>query len=110
MRRAASLLALALLVLPAAFAEEAASPSLSAPSAESEAEKQWKELQAQEQWVVRLKKQVQGETNQLSEMRARLAQQFKLDLKKLEAGAYTYDSKSDKFVDKTAPTPAVAAK
>ena len=66
----------------------------------SEAAQKWKSLKAQEEWVARLKKQIQGETNQLNEMREALAQAFKLDSKKLEMGLYEFDDKSGKFVEK----------
>jgi hypothetical protein len=74
----------------------AASP---APGSESDASKAWKELEAQEQWVARLQKQIAGETQQLAEMRASLAKKFKLDPKRLEAGRYDYDEKKDRFVE-----------
>ncbi len=67
---------------------------------ESEKAKSWKALQAQEQWVSRLKKQIDGETKQLSEMRAQVAEKFKLDPKKLDSGEYTYDEKKDAFVER----------
>ena len=88
-----------LFLSPALAAEKTRQPDL-AQAAESDAAKQWKELQAQEQWVARLQKQIAGETKQLSEMRAKLAADFKLDPKKLENGDYTYDSKTDQFIDK----------
>ena len=69
---------------------------------ESDKAKSWKGLQAQEQWVARLKKQITGETKQLSEMRGQVAEKYKLDPKKLDAGHYTYDEKKDVFVDTTA--------
>ncbi len=92
--------AITFLFSSSAFAEEKARQPEPAPAAESDAAKQWKELQAQEQWVARLQKQIAGEIKQLSEMRAKLAQDLKLDPKKLENGDYQYDSKSDQFIDK----------
>jgi hypothetical protein len=85
----------------AADAEKAPAAAItSAPAGETEAAKRWKGIKAQEEWVARLKKQIQGETSQLSEMRAALADAFKLDVKKLEAGLYDYDEKTDKFTEK----------
>ncbi len=74
--------------------------SAPAPVVESEKAKEWKGLQAQEQWVTRLKKQTEGEERQLSEMRASFAEKFKLDPKKFAAGKYTYDEKKDAFVER----------
>ena len=95
MRSAVALMAVTLVLLSAAQAADPNTPLVT----DSETERQWKELQAQEQWVSRLNKQVQGETKQLAEMRASISQKFKLDAKKLEAGLYTYDEKKDKFVE-----------
>ena len=75
-------------------------PVASAPPVESEQAIDWKNLQAQEQWVARLKKQTEGEVRQLSEMRNQFAEKYKLDAKKLDAGAYTYDEKKDAFVER----------
>ena len=93
-------LLLAMIGASPAFAEKEAVPPEPAMVSESEASKQWKELQAQEQWVARLKKQIAGETKQLSDMRAALAAAFKLDPKKLESGDYSYNAKTDQFVEK----------
>ena len=82
-----------------AAAESVAQPASPVAVVESEKAKSWKGLQAQEQWVARLKKQIDGETKQLSEMRRQVAEQFKLDPKKFDAGDYTYDEKKDLFVD-----------
>jgi hypothetical protein len=71
------------------------------PAGETESAKRWKGIKAQEEWVARLKKQIQGEANQLTEMRAALADAKKLDVKKLEAGLYDYDEKTDAFTEKT---------
>ena len=68
--------------------------------AESEKAKDWKGLQAQEQWVARLKKQTDGEVRQLSEMRSRVANKYKLDPKIFEIGGYLYDEKTDSFVER----------
>ena len=81
------------------------SPELNAeletpPPVETEAAQKWKHLKAQVDWVTRLKKQVQGEVNQLNEMRQNLAQAFKLDIKKLEAGLYELEEKSGTIVEK----------
>ena len=99
-----TLLAIPFLFLSAAVgfsAEEnvkaAAAP---APAVESEKAKDWKGLQAQEQWVTRLKKQVEGETKQLTEMRSRTAGKYKLDPKKFDEGGYFYDEKTDSFVER----------
>ncbi len=73
----------------------------------SEAAQKWKALRAQEEWVARLKKQIQGETNQLNEMRLALAQAFKLDVKKLEEGLYDFDEKNSKFIEKK-PSPSTS--
>ena len=94
---------------PAAAEPAEITPELNAeletpPAVETEAAQRWKSLTAQENWVARLKKQVQGEVNQLNEMRQSLAQAFKLDLKKLEAGFYQLDEKSGTIVEKKAPT------
>jgi hypothetical protein len=71
-----------------------------APSIETEEVRLWKALRVQEQWVSKLKKQLAGESNQLTEMRASFAQAFKLDPKKLESGAYELDEKSGKIAEK----------
>ncbi len=84
-------------------AEAPASASPAAPAAslvESEKARDWKSLQAQEQWVARLKKQIEGESGQLAEMRGQIAQKYKLDPKKFEAAAYTYDEKTDAFIER----------
>lgn len=67
---------------------------------ESEAMKKLEAIRNQEQWVEKLQKQLAGETSQLNEMRSSLAQSFGLDVKKLEKGAYHYDAKSGKIVEK----------
>jgi hypothetical protein len=72
----------------------------SAPTPDPEVLRQWKSVQAQEQWVGRLKKQLDNETKQLSSQRAALAQNFKLDAKKLESGLYVYDEKTGQFSEK----------
>ena len=70
------------------------------PQTDPEALKKFKAIQNQENWVAHLKKQLDGETSQLNEMRIALAQSFGLDVKKLEKGSYQYDAKSGKFVEK----------
>jgi hypothetical protein len=79
---------------------KAAAPPTAVPVVESEAAKKWKGLKAQEEWVARLQKQIQGETNQLAEMRKSLAEAFKLDPKKIEQGLYELDEKTGAFVEK----------
>ena len=79
--------------------EVSAETSVPAAPVESEAQKRLKGIQAQEEWVTRLKKQLDGETNQLKEMRRALAESYHLDLSKLEKGTYKYDEKSGKFVE-----------
>jgi len=91
--------------LPAKTESVAAAPAAvpappKVPAAESEKAKDWKGLQAQEQWVTRLKKQIDGEVRQLSEMRERVAGKYKLDPKKFETGGYTYDEENDAFVER----------
>ena len=71
-----------------------------APRVESEKSKDWNGLQAQEQWVARLEKQIAGETRQLAEMRAKVAAKYKLDVKGFEAGIYDYDKEKDAFVER----------
>ena len=71
-----------------------------APIVESDAAKDLKSLQAQEQWVARLKKQTDGEVRQLSEMRQQIALKYKLDVRKFEAGEYTYDEAKNVFVER----------
>ena len=93
-------------VTPAQSAEQKAevpkqAPAQKAAPVESEKSKDWKGLQAQEQWVARLQKQVSGETKQLGEMRAKLAAKYKLDVKGLEAGDYDYDTEKDVFLERT---------
>ena len=79
----------------------AAIPANPSPAAaDSDSEKDWKSLQAQEQWVTRLKKQIDGEIRQLSEMRGKLAEKYKLDPKKLEAGRYVYDEEKNTFSER----------
>ena len=81
-------------------APAAASAPAPVPGGESEKAKDWKGLQAQEQWVARLKKQTDGEVRQLSEMRSRVANKYKLDPKKFDEGDYAYDEKTDAFVER----------
>ena len=87
-------------VMAVLFASRASAAEAPAPVVESEALQRWKALRAQEVWVEKLKKQLQGELNQLSEMRATLARNFKLDPKKVENGGYEVDENSGKFVEK----------
>jgi hypothetical protein len=113
MRGIIALVLAAMLVTGTAHAAEAEKKALPPPPAakappaspkpaagESEAAKRWKSIKAQEEWVARLNKQIKGEANQLSEMRLALADAFKLDPKKLEAGLYDHDEKTDTFVEK----------
>ena len=94
---AASLLALNLLWLPAAHCENA-------PMAvESQAAKEWKEIEGQEHWVARLEKQIAGETRQLADMRAAFAKKHKIDLRKIESGHYKYEEPPAPPVPKPAP-------
>lgn len=92
--------AFSVLVLLGFFAFPAAAEEQKPAAPASEASQKWKGLKAQEEWVARLKKQIQGESAQLDEMRASLAQAFKLDVKKLEAGLYDFDEKSGAFLEK----------
>ncbi len=66
----------------------------------SEAQTKFQAIKTQEQWVAKLTKQLEGEKNQLIEMRTGLSQAFSLDPKKLEAGKYEFDSKAGKIVEK----------
>lgn len=65
----------------------------------SEAQTKFQAIKTQEQWVAKLTKQLEGEKNQLIEMRTGLSQAFSLDPKKLEAGKYVYDTKAGKIVE-----------
>ena len=66
---------------------------------ETEVGRQWKALQAQRQWITRLKKQLQGELQRLTGLQKTLAQNYKLDPKKLEDNHYEFDEKTQKFVE-----------
>ena len=108
MRKVIAGVAMFLFVSPlfAADTEEPARPQTQTPApaaqppAESEAQNRWKSLKTQEQWVSRLKKQLDGETRQLNELRALLVKNYELDAYKLENGDYEYDVESQSFVDK----------
>ncbi len=81
------------------FVAKDAAVTAPAQPVDSEASKKLTAIKAQEEWVARLKKQLDGETNQLKEMRKSLAESFHLDPLKLEKGDYKYDEKSGKFVE-----------
>jgi len=83
-------------------AAPAAAPAVPAPaqSAVPEALEKFKAIESQVQWVAKLKKQLDGETSQLNEMRRSMAQSFGLDAKKLENDRYKFDARSGKFVEK----------
>ena len=75
-------------------------PETAAPPAQPEALQKFRAIQNQEEWVGKLKKQLEGEATQLDTMRKSMAQSFGLDAKKLETGKYRFDEKSGKFIDK----------
>lgn len=88
-------------VVPATKAASAAvEVPVAAPPAVPEALEKFKAIESQVQWVAKLKKQLDGETSQLNEMRSSMAQSFGLDVKKLENDGYKFDPKSGKFVEK----------
>lgn len=87
-------------VPPAAKITPAVEVPVAAPPAVPEVLEKFKAIESQVQWVAKLKKQLEGETSQLNEMRRSMAQSFGLDVKKLENDGYKFDSKSGKFVEK----------
>jgi hypothetical protein len=73
---------------------------VSAQPAGSEAQTRFTAIENQTQWVAKLKKQLDGETSQLNEMRTSLAQAFGLNVEKLEKDGYKFDTRSGKIVEK----------
>ncbi len=94
----------------AAVPEETLAPTAAAvsasvmPAMDSESLKKLKAIEYQVAWVEKLKKQLDGETAQLHEMRSSLADANGLDIKKLEKNAYQVDPKSGKFAEKISDT------